>query len=109
MQRRTHNQHIRSGQVKILSGAIQRGDLSRTELIQRSAERNNAHNTDLNAVVITDFDRAEHVAKQRDDNQRGTMLERRLPLDGLPLLVKDCDDVEGLPTRHGSYTSDPRS
>ena len=50
-------------------------------------------NDKVNAVVAQDFDAARAAAKGKLPDS---------PLAGVPYLIKDLDDVKGLPTSHGS-------
>src|SRR6185437_5998887 len=57
-----------------------------------------ARDTEINAVVVRDFDRAREAARAADAAlARG---ERR-PLLGLPMTVKESNNVAGLPTTWG--------
>jgi Asp-tRNA(Asn)/Glu-tRNA(Gln) amidotransferase A subunit family amidase len=82
-----------------LAADVARGAVTATELVERSLDRVQASDGELGAVVLTCPDRAlERAAGVDRDRDRV-----RLPLAGLPLLVKDSQDVEGLPTSHGSW------
>jgi amidase len=72
------------------------GSLELTEaLIARIEDRDRG----INAVVVRDFDRAREAARQADDRlARG----ERSPLLGLPMTVKESNQVEGLPSTWGS-------
>ena len=50
----------------------------------------------INAVVCRDFDRARDRARHLDQ-----ATDRRAPLFGVPMTVKDAFDVAGLPTTRG--------
>lgn len=71
--------------------------LSATELAQSCISRIEAVDHAVNAVVARDFDRALDAARAADE-QRGPLGA----LHGLPLGVKDLEDVAGLRTTYGS-------
>ncbi len=50
----------------------------------------------INAVVVTDFDRARETARMLDQ-----ATERSAPLFGVPMTVKESFDVAGLPSTLG--------
>ncbi|MBL8772867.1 MAG: hypothetical protein JNK30_15910 [Phenylobacterium sp.] len=69
------------------------------ELMDAAIARIEDRDRALNAVVVRDFDRARDAAKAADAAlARG---ERR-PLLGLPMTVKESNQVEGLPSTWGS-------
>ena len=68
------------------------------ELTDAAIARIEARDTEINAVVVRDFDRARDAARAADAAlARG---ERR-PLLGLPMTVKESHNVAGLPTTWG--------
>ena len=72
--------------------------ISAVELLDLHIARIERLNPTLNAIVTFDFERARAAAKAADDARaRGD--DR--PLLGLPLTIKDCIDVAGLPTTSG--------
>ena len=80
--------------------AVRERRVSAVELVRRSLERIERLDGDLNAVVAL---RAEPALEE------AAALDRRLadgaplgPLAGAPLLVKDIEDVAGMPTTFGS-------
>jgi Asp-tRNA(Asn)/Glu-tRNA(Gln) amidotransferase A subunit family amidase len=77
-----------------LAEAVRVGKVSPRELVEEALRRIDAANGDLNAVV-----RVREEALAEADTLSD---ERRGPLAGLPLLVKDLTDVEGLPTTYGT-------
>lgn len=85
--------------LRQLVADVARGAVTATDLVQRSLERIARHDGALGAVVLTCPDRALERAAAFD--RAGP--EAGLPLAGLPLLVKDSQDVEGLPTSQGSW------
>ncbi|WP_300012533.1 amidase [Pseudonocardia sp.] len=81
-----------------LSAAVTAGELSPTEHVRDACERLAADTH--NAVITLDADRAlAQAAALTEELARG---ERRGPLHGVALGVKDLFDVAGLPTRCGS-------
>ena len=83
-----------------IAEAVRRREVSARELIERSLERIDAHNPDLNAVVALRDEDALAEAKELDDRvAAGADVG---PLAGIPFLVKDIEDLTGLRTTHGS-------
>ena len=72
--------------------AIRNGDLSATEVVAAAIARAEIVDPVLAAVVTRDFERALQRAE----------LSVKGPFGGVPTFIKDNEDVEGLPTRHGS-------
>ncbi|GAA0519988.1 amidase family protein [Deinococcus depolymerans] len=80
-----------------LAAATRRGDLTASEVTQTYLTRLHALNPRLRAVITV------NGAAQRDaDTLDALPVERRGPLHGVPLLIKDNIDVAGLPTTAGS-------
>ncbi len=78
---------------------LRRGEIKPTELVEASIERILAVDGDINALPIHCFDRAraqaEALSSQRaSDNSRSLL--------GLPIAVKDYNDVSGVLTTYGS-------
>ena len=88
--------------LRELSRRVHAGVISSTELIYESIRRIEASNGAINAVVATDFTRALEAARKVDDAVARN--EDLGVLAGIPILVKDVEDVAGLPTTHGSLT-----
>jgi Asp-tRNA(Asn)/Glu-tRNA(Gln) amidotransferase A subunit family amidase len=85
--------------LRELAADVARGSVTATELVERSLDRIRLADGVLGAVVLTCPERAlERAAAIDRDAGRA-----RLPLAGLPLLVKDSQDVEGLSTSQGSW------
>ncbi|MCE8459268.1 amidase family protein, partial [Rhodovulum sulfidophilum] len=79
---------------------IGRGQLSAEELARACIARIEAIDPAVNAVVSCDPDALLAGARQADaDRAAGRPLG---PLHGLPLAIKDMNDVAGLPTTYGS-------
>lgn len=81
-----------------LLAALRRRELSATELTDLYVDRVLRFDGEVNAVVIRDFERARQQAAAADAARaRGV----DLPLLGLPVTIKDCMHVTGLPTTSG--------
>ena len=80
-------------------GALRQGDLSPTELIEAAIDRIEAVDGAVNALPIRCFERAFDQAKKLEltahEGERNT-------LAGLPIAVKDYNDVGGVRTTYGS-------
>ena len=74
--------------------------LSAAELAESCIARIEAVDGAVNAIVARDFDRARAAARAAD--QLGASGRKLPPLHGLPLGVKDLEDVAGLRTTYGS-------
>lgn len=73
---------------------VHRGELQPVDLVDEAIERLEKLDTELNAVVFRDLDRARDAASR---------LDPALPFAGVPILVKDLfTDVAGLPSTCGS-------
>lgn len=83
-----------------LRSRFARRDISPVEVLRACRERLDVVNGDLNAVVATDFEAAERVARASEARwRRGEPLSS---LDGVPLTVKDSIPVAGFPATWGS-------
>jgi len=83
-----------------LARAVRARRVSAEELIGECARRIEATNPAINAVVSLRLEEAFREARELDRAiARG---DRVGPLAGVPVLVKDVDDVQGLVTSHGS-------
>jgi amidase len=78
-----------------IASRIRRKKLSPVEAVESAIRRAEALNPKLNFMVTPDYQRA--MDKARKGGQTG-------PFAGVPFLVKDLNDVTGLPTRYGSRT-----
>ncbi len=72
---------------------VRNREVSALELVDAAIDRIEALNPLLNAVVADTFERAREAA-------RGLLAEG--PFAGVPYLVKDLDDLAGVPTSQGS-------
>ncbi len=78
--------------------ALRTKHISAVELLDLHLQQIKRYNPTLNAIVTPDYENARHAAEEADAARaRG---EDR-PLLGLPLTIKDCIDVRGLPTTSG--------
>ena len=83
-----------------LVARIRRRELSPVELMQACLDRIARHNGALNAIVTLHAERA--LADARAAEQRLMRGEDLGPLGGVPLAVKDLEDVAGMRTTYGS-------
>src|SRR5712671_3681385 len=81
-----------------LIALLQTRQVSAVELLDRAIARIEAHDGKLNAVVVRDFERARAAAIEAD---RALARGERGPLLGVPMTVKECANVAGLPTTWG--------
>lgn len=88
-----------AGELERLASLVRSRDRSATELVDRALSRI-AETRDLNAVVLIRAEMAMEEARAADGAVRRG--EVSAPLHGLPLLVKDIEDVRGLRTTFGS-------
>ena len=79
------------------AAAIARGSLSPSEAVAAAISRIEKLDAHINAVIVTDFDRAMDTARAMD----GTRPRADQPLFGVPMTVKESFDVAGLPTTFG--------
>jgi Asp-tRNA(Asn)/Glu-tRNA(Gln) amidotransferase A subunit family amidase len=83
-----------------LAGLIGRRAISPVELVEAYLDRIERENAALNAYVLVNADAARVAAKEAE---AAVMSGRALgALHGLPIAIKDSDDVAGLPTTCGS-------
>ncbi|MDS0136156.1 MULTISPECIES: amidase [unclassified Amycolatopsis] len=81
-----------------LIAALRAGEVSSAELTEDAIARIERDDKAINAICVPDFDRARAAARRADRARaRG---EDRLLL-GVPITVKECYDVAGLPTTWG--------
>ena len=74
--------------------------ISARELLKLSRERVEKYNPAINAVVVTDFPRAEKAAAAADRRlKRG---EPRGIFDGVPMTIKESFDWTGTPSTWGA-------
>jgi amidase len=81
-----------------LAGLLAERKISALELCDATIARIEQRDTEINAIVVRDFDRARDAARAADAAlARG----ERKPLLGVPMTVKESFDVAGLPTTWG--------
>jgi amidase len=81
-----------------LQAAMGRGDVTSVELVEASLAQIERHNDTLNAVVALRAGAALLEAKQADAVERSELG----PLHGVPILIKDLNELTDLPTTFGS-------
>lgn len=83
-----------------LATRIERGDLSPVEVVELHLDRIESIDDELNAFVHVAADRARQAARDAERAvERGDALG---PLHGVPVAIKDLNDVAGMPTTDGS-------
>jgi amidase len=80
-----------------MAQAIRGGEMSPVEAVETAIARIEHHDAHINAVVVTDFDRALERAKAM--TKSGPQGDQ--PLFGVPMTIKESFDIEGLPTTWG--------
>ena len=86
--------------LRDLADAVRSRRISARELVSRSVERIERIDGQLGAVVGLRAEEA--LAEAAVTDERIARGEDPGPLAGLPLLVKDIEDLRGMPTTHGS-------
>src|SRR5438270_8036213 len=86
--------------VADLATAVRAGRQRARDLVQHSLDRIDADNPAINAFVLVDGEGALAAADEID--RRVADGDDPGPLAGIPLGVKDLEDVAGLPTSQGS-------
>ena len=81
-----------------LAAAVRSRTVSALELTDAAISRIETRDRAINAVVVRDFDRGRDQARQVD---LALAKGDRLPLGGVPMTVKECYNVAGLPTTFG--------
>jgi amidase len=85
-----------------LAAKIRAKEISSVEILEHYVARMERHNPEINAIIVTQLDKARVRAQAADDAlARG---ESWGPLHGVPMTVKESYNIEGLPTTWG----DPR-
>ena len=80
-----------------LAEAMRRREMSPLDAVEAAIARIERLDARINAVVVTDFDRARDRAKAMTDDRSA----RERPLFGVPMTIKESFDIEGLPTSWG--------
>lgn len=81
-----------------LSAALRAGDVTSVELTDEAIACIERDDEVINAICVPDFDRARAAARGAD---RARARGEDRPLLGVPVTVKECYDVAGLPTTWG--------
>ncbi|MBC8271992.1 MAG: amidase, partial [Gammaproteobacteria bacterium] len=79
---------------------IKSKQISSADLLEHFIARMEKYNPEINAIIVTQLEKARARARQADEAlARG---EDWGPLHGLPMTVKESYDIEGLPTTRGN-------
>lgn len=78
------------------AAAVRRGECTPLEAVERAIARIEQLDAHINAVVVTDFDRARATARAMASTPGDDQ-----PLFGVPMTVKESFDVAGLPSSWG--------
>lgn len=82
-----------------LASKVKNKEISSSELLEHYIARMERYNADINAIIVTQLDKARARAKKADEAlAKG---EDWGPLHGVPMTVKESFDVAGLPTTWG--------
>ncbi|MFM7063306.1 MAG: amidase, partial [Actinomycetes bacterium] len=87
--------------------AVRRKEVSPAELMDLYLDRADRLDPSLNAFALRDDDRARELAAAATDVVAGTPAAELPPFHGVPMPIKDLDDVVGWPTSFGSFGCDP--
>ncbi|MEX2327283.1 MAG: amidase family protein, partial [Pseudomonadales bacterium] len=83
-----------------LAAKIKNREVSSVEMLEHYVARMEKYNPDINAIIVTQLDKARTRARQADEAlARG---EDWGPLHGVPMTVKESYDIEGLPSTWGN-------
>jgi Asp-tRNA(Asn)/Glu-tRNA(Gln) amidotransferase A subunit family amidase len=89
-----------SGEIEVVAAAVRSKQVSAAEVVELTLKRIESVNPALNAVIARCDDQARLAARQIDAAiDRG---EDPGALAGVPVLIKDLEDVEGMVTTQGS-------
>jgi Asp-tRNA(Asn)/Glu-tRNA(Gln) amidotransferase A subunit family amidase len=89
-----------AGPLARLAAAVGAGRVTAAALVAEALARIERRDGELNAVVALRVEQAQAEAERLDAALRAGA--RPGPLAGVPVLVKDLEDVAGMPTRKGS-------
>jgi len=81
-----------------LNDALSRRKVSAVELTDAAIARIEKYDGAINAVVVRDFERARDAAKRADSEREKDVAK---PLLGIPMTVKEANNVAGLKTTWG--------
>ena len=79
-----------------LADLVRTGKTGALELLDHYIARNEQHGNRINAIIVTDYDRARDQARMLD-----SQADKAAPLFGVPMTVKESFDIQGLPTTRG--------
>ena len=84
------------------AAAIRRKEVSPSEVVDLYLERVERLDPTLNAFCFRDDDRVREAARRATDAVASTSADELPPFHGVPIPIKDLNDVAGWPTSHGS-------
>src|SRR5437764_9252143 len=87
--------------VAELAGSVRAGEARARDVVEYALDCIDATNGEINAFVVVDADGARAAADEID--RQVAEGDDPGPLAGVPIGVKDLEDVAGLPTSHGSW------
>jgi amidase len=90
-----------------MARAIREGDRTATETLTEHLDAVDRLDPALNAVCFRDDERAMASARAIDDAVAAGRAEELGPFAGVPMLIKDLNDVAGWPTTLGSRAAPP--
>eukprot|EP00937_MAST-01D_sp_MAST-1D-sp2_P002087 g2087.t1 len=93
------SKHLMDLTATDLADRVRTGDVTPTQAVQASLERIRERDTAVNAFTLVCAEAA--LAAAAEQTHRLARGEKLGPLAGVPLAVKDLEDVAGLPTSHG--------
>ena len=83
-----------------LAKLIKDKEISSVELLDYYISRVEKYNSDINAIVVKDYENAKKEAKKADEElSKGNNLG---PLHGVPMTIKDSYDLAGTVTSRGN-------
>ncbi len=83
-----------------LARRVRAGELSASDLLEHCVQRRDRYDGPLNAIVLTDLERARERAREADAaTARG---ESWGPLHGVPMTIKETWEYTGMPTTAGA-------
>ncbi len=96
----TRSRTLGSLSATSLINSIKNKEISSTELLKYFMERHKQLNSQINAIVATNFESALKRARKADEDlAKGKSWG---PLHGLPMTIKDNIEVIGMPTTYGA-------
>jgi amidase len=85
-----------------VAAAIRRKEVSPSEVVDLYLERADRLDPQLNAFAFRDDDRVREAARRATDTVASSPADDLGPFHGVPIPIKDLNDVAGWPTSHGS-------